>query len=462
MGRQSPKVSPGWLEPEKLIEFIDELRREHNYNIGVSQYIAAQELILALSAKGEELEEPQRLRSLLGPLLCSSPAEQEDFPLRFDQWIERMGFAVDEAIQEDENAEEVKQELKKIERDWRWLQWVLLAIAVSIAIVITNSLIPQLPLPTNGDIPVPLPTNGDTPVPLPTNGDTPVPSPNGNDIVFPQELQTILLWLMLVFLVIFLAWRFWWDWPVGLYLKRRATRRKPKIQRVSISSFDFDEALFPRVLFLRIAQGLRRRIRVPSNELDVDNTVEKTVRGGGWFAPVYGDHQVLPEYLVLIDRANYGDHQARFVKEMIAQLTYNEVLIAGYYFDSDPRVCFLMTGKEPPCKLREIAFKYGQHRLLLFSDADVFFSSLTGELEPWLDLFSSWSERAILTPKPSEHWGYQELELSREFIVLPATNDGLIDLIRSIEYGKSPYVSSEKNRAPFPEALRVRARRWIE
>ncbi|MGD1717048.1 hypothetical protein [Dapis sp. BLCC M172] len=35
-------------------------------------------------------------------------------------------------------------------------------------------------------------------------------------------------------------------------------------------------------------------------------------------------------------------------------------------------------------------------------------------------------------------------------------------MIRSIEYGKSPYVPSEKSRAPFPEALRVRGRRWIE
>ncbi len=440
MGRQSQKVSPGWLQPEKLIEFIDELRREHKYNIGVSQYIAAQELILALSAKGEQLEEPQRLRSFLGPLLCSSPAEQKDFQLRFDQWIERMGFTVSEAIQEDEKAEALKQELKKIERQWRWVRWVLLAITILVAIVLIYFLSQQLPTP--------IPTTPTTTTPTPTT-----PTSIG------KWLPLLGALLVLPF-VTFIVWRFCWYWRAGLYLKRRPTRRLPEIQRVSISGFD--EELFPSVLFLRIAQGLRRRIQVPSNELDVDKTVEKTVRGGGWFAPVYSYHQLLPKYLVLIDRANYSDHQARFVKEMIAQLTHNEVLIAGYYFDGDPRVCFPMTGEGPPCKLREIAVKYGQHRLVVFSDADSFFSSLTSEPEPWLDFFSSWPERAILTPKPSEHWGYQELELSREFIVLPATNDGLIDLIRSIQYGKSPYVPSEKSRAPFPEALRVRARRWIE
>ncbi|GGA38682.1 hypothetical protein [Okeania sp. KiyG1] len=448
MDRQSPKVSPGWLQPEKLIEFIDELRREHNYNIGVSQYIAAQELIIALSAKGEQLEEPQRLRSLLGPLLCSSPVEQEDFQRRFDQWVERMGFTVREAIPEDEKAQKFEQELKKIEKKWRWQRWVLLGIAVSITVVITNFLIQQFPLTTKSDKPVSLPTV------------TPVPSPNYNDLVFLQEWQTIMLLLMLVPLVTFLASRLWWSRRARQYLKRRTTRRQPEIQQVSISGLD--EELFPSLLFLRIAQGLRRRILVPSNELNVDKTVEKTVGGGGWFAPVYGYHQVLPEYLVLIDGANYSDHQARFVKEMIAQLTHNEVLIRGYYFDGDPRVCFPITGKRLSSKLREIALKYSQHRLIVFSDTDVFFSSLTGEPEPWLNLFSSWPERAVLTPKPSEHWGYQELELSREFIVLPATNDGLIDLIRSIEYGKLPDVPSEKNRTPFPEALRVRGRRWIE
>mgnify|MGYP006260496163 CR=1 FL=1 len=56
MGKQSTKGSLGRLEPEQLIEFIDQLRREYKYNIGVSQYIAAQELILALSAKGEHLK----------------------------------------------------------------------------------------------------------------------------------------------------------------------------------------------------------------------------------------------------------------------------------------------------------------------------------------------------------------------------------------------------------------------
>ncbi|MEH1830723.1 MAG: hypothetical protein V7L29_01215 [Nostoc sp.] len=183
---------------------------------------------------------------------------------------------------------------------------------------------------------------------------------------------------------------------------------------------------------------------------------------GGLFTPVYGYRQVFPEYLVLIDRINYGDHQARIVEEMINRLKLNEVFITGYYFDGDPRVCFPMTGKGRPCTLNEIAAKYNEYRLIIFSVAEGLFSSRTGELEPWSNLFLSWSERAVLTPKSSEHWGYQELELSQQFIIQPATPEGLMELIRSIQSGESSYEPSEKIREPFPEELRVRSRRWIQ
>ena len=438
MGKQSTKGSLGRLEPEQLIEFIDQLRREYKYNIGVSQYIAAQELILALSAKGEHLKEPQRLKSLLGPLLCSSPAEQEDFQLRFDQWMKCMDFTVEQDMNYVVRPymklkvilQRCKSWLKKIQQQWL----LFLAIAVVIVIVLTNflrfSTFPFLIEPLRNPI-------------------------------IQEKLMLIQLLMFLVFILplIILVVKLWKYWCNGSYLNRRQTRQPPEIPRVSIS--DLNEELFPRVLFLRIAQGLRQRIPVPSNELDIEKTVEKTVLGVR-FAPVYRYYKVIPEYLVLIDRTNYSDHQARFVKEMMAQLIHNEVLIVGYYFDSDPRVCFPVKGKGPPCKLEKIALKYSHHRLLVFSDTEGFFNSLTGKPEAWLDLFSSWSERAILIPKPSEHWGYQELELSRKFIVLPATNDGLIDLIQSIEYEKFPSVSLEKDRAPYPEELRMEGLRWVE
>jgi uncharacterized protein with von Willebrand factor type A (vWA) domain len=62
--------------------------RESGYRIGVSQYIAVQDLLMALANQGELPDNPERLRTLLAPILCSSPTEQEDFQYRFDDWVE--------------------------------------------------------------------------------------------------------------------------------------------------------------------------------------------------------------------------------------------------------------------------------------------------------------------------------------------------------------------------------------
>jgi hypothetical protein len=68
MGERTPDVStgPAWLRLGALIELIDELR-EAGYPVGVSQYVAAQDLILALIARGENLEHPLASRNPRGP-----------------------------------------------------------------------------------------------------------------------------------------------------------------------------------------------------------------------------------------------------------------------------------------------------------------------------------------------------------------------------------------------------------
>src|SRR5262245_38519872 len=90
MAEQSRTLDQPWMDPSALVNLLDELRAD-GYNIGIDQYIAVNDLLLALAARGESLDDPQRLKSLIGPLLCSSPSEQSDFPLHFDAWLNRLG-----------------------------------------------------------------------------------------------------------------------------------------------------------------------------------------------------------------------------------------------------------------------------------------------------------------------------------------------------------------------------------
>ena len=61
-----------------MLELLDELRWA-GYSLGSAQYIAAQDLLLALVACGEDLRDPERFRGLLGPLVRAPPQEQKQF-----------------------------------------------------------------------------------------------------------------------------------------------------------------------------------------------------------------------------------------------------------------------------------------------------------------------------------------------------------------------------------------------
>jgi formylglycine-generating enzyme required for sulfatase activity len=101
------------------------------------------------------------------------------------------------------------------------------------------------------------------------------------------------------------------------------------------------------------------------------------------------------------------------------------------------------------------------------SDAGKFFSPISGELESWVSQLILWKDHAVLTPKPQSNWGDQEdeLEVEQEFILLPATPEGLRDLSQRLS-GKvyNPPISQDNGLdfSPLPEMLRLRPRRWLE
>ena len=69
---------PVTIDLEYLIDFLNELRAA-GFDVSTQRYIAAQDLLIALAANGNLPEDPRSLRTLLAPIVCSSPREQENF-----------------------------------------------------------------------------------------------------------------------------------------------------------------------------------------------------------------------------------------------------------------------------------------------------------------------------------------------------------------------------------------------
>jgi hypothetical protein len=130
----SPMISPTDLS-HRLPDLIDELR-EAGYSIGIDQYVAAQDLLLALAGWGALPENVGRYRRLLGPIFCKSAQEQEDFRGRFDRWIAR-GLLSPKR----DTSQELRRELNEVEQGVRAWGRILVtgSIAALILAIIANS-----------------------------------------------------------------------------------------------------------------------------------------------------------------------------------------------------------------------------------------------------------------------------------------------------------------------------------
>ena len=394
-----------WLNPDVLLEFIDKLR-EAGYSIGISQYIAAQDLILILISQGENFDNPERLRNLLAPIFCSSQLEQENFKQYFDDSFKSVSQNIvltEETTAENQTSLEPEKSIKP--RSLLLILPLIVIIFPGIPLFVIFNNVLNKPIVKPPNLPTTKPTNTPTKPPniIPPTKPTNIPDKNSinctenippNTINWPRELA-----FFLTPAALFLISRMWWFWlNRQLFLRRYGTTNQPELQNISIADFDIEQELFPTMIFMQIARNLRRRIPIPSHQLDIEKTIDATVRQGGWLKPIYRNSQILPEYLFLVNRTSFQDHQAQFIEEIIQRLKHDNVLITSYFFDDDPLICFSSHGIVSPLRLDEIISKYHQHYLVLVSDTEKFFNIINGELEPWVSQLITWPSRAF-SPK---------------------------------------------------------------
>ena len=74
------------IQLEDLLALAETLRGA-GFAVGTQQYIAAHELLIALAARGQLPEDPNKWRTLLGPIFCSSRRERKEFAVHFAAWL---------------------------------------------------------------------------------------------------------------------------------------------------------------------------------------------------------------------------------------------------------------------------------------------------------------------------------------------------------------------------------------
>jgi hypothetical protein len=494
---------------EELTDLADELRLA-GYNVGLHQYIAAQNLFIALAAHGHLPENPGGWRTLLAPIFCSFPDQQEDFYHRFDQWLERREVLQSKSKQ----TGKLRWFSLNLSPKFAWAIGVTLALIVAAVVFLVASGTYQLTARVVGEDGHPIVNaqisflnqsvmsdgegqvsiiykaknfdalawsrtaelKAEHPDYIPDSRNLRIYHPSHQNIILrkgsilsaggvgipaSQLLWDICRYSLRVLFLIVLSWLLWRWLRLQMVLRKLQVAGPLHFRRLVVKGAS--ERLFQTQPFRRSIQELRRHRQIEGDGLDIQHTVTATTRSGGMFTPLYGSRRVTPEYLLMIDRASVHDEQARIGDELFNRLHDNGIFITRYYFQTDPRTCRSSEPDSPAYTLPDLAGRYHNNCTLIFGDGAGLINPFTGNPESWLNIFSHWPRCILLTPETPENWGYRESLLQEHsFIIVPATKESLSIFTETMATGAKPSLKSRRRRPPLPEMIEMRPKRWLE
>jgi WD40 repeat protein len=466
---------------DDLFEFIDNLR-ESGYIIGADQFLYVQEILLKLAADNQLPKDMNKLRLYIAPIICTSPDQQRDFYKRFQEWLYYGCPPIKKTSSLDPKL--INPAVKKISRHRKYA--ILFLCLWTIVIIVSGIIFLNLSDYSEETTGIPknqllkpekktdLLPHSDPDLQAVDLSQEPIKNPKSEvlfDEIKPQnkriEKQVNIDYNYIIILsggILFVigVWFFrWWRFKyAALYLKHQHTDSD-----IDMSGFFVKEPeprLFQSVAFLRTAQKFKKHRKVMSTRIDIKETVRKTVNSGGIFQAVMGFTVEQPEYLVLIDKLTYYDHQAEMMNTLIERLIENEIFVTRYYFDGDPRICYPANKKFiENVNLEQLYVKYPKHQVIIFTNGDYFINTITGATTKWVQKFHEWKNRAILIPDPDHLNQHMESFSHMDFIVMPADDMGMAILIEQWQADNDhpPYLSSKTQQTPI--ILNLFSTQWV-
>ncbi|MCP5246803.1 MAG: SUMF1/EgtB/PvdO family nonheme iron enzyme, partial [Burkholderiales bacterium] len=197
--------------------------------------------------------------------------------------------------------------------------------------------------------------------------------------------------------------------------------------------------------------------------MDIAATVEATARSGGYFQPVYRNRREPPEHVMLVRSLDRHDQHAGLVEELAGRFKSLGLNVHVYRFRDNPRLLIRWdeeTGDS--CRLEQVLARYGNARLMVFSETDILFHPYSGEVRPWLTDLKPWQHKVWLHPFDA-HANHARLLADREFLMLPLTRDSLPQLVSHLTMGHTPKLREQPvDPEPLPEMIAENPDAWLD
>lgn len=450
----------------KLQLFISELQRA-NFNIGVDSYCTVHNLLLVLADQGQLNGDFSQLRTLIAPLLCCAQEEQEIFYRKFNEFfstLEPQQKTNPEIINKPDYSEKTYEinplpiipnvPTQTSNTSNTSNTKIFLGLAFSLLLIFAfinyrgelNSSYSNI---TNHTVT----SNQPNPALQKTYEPQVSEFSDTNTTKFVFQISLAILLLMLCWYSIHYL-------KLHLFLKRRGALQPPDMTQFFIKN---QHNLYSSIHFSHIAQQLHKHYDLDTHSLNIEETVKRTSQACGFYTPIYKALKVLPEYLVLIDRASFNDQSSQFVNTLLNQLDDFGLFIERYYFDGDPRYCYPQFHPTMHCTLESLKNSCTSHRLIIFSDTRNFFDPITGNPYTWLTTFYEWQKLYLFTLESDGYWDYYKQQLYEfGFVVLTTGQKGLVQLANYVLTDKEIRLQKSNAVDTYPSLLRQRPRRFLE
>ena len=339
--------------------FIEYIRQE-GFVIGVDHYLRLQAVLKNFGSTCQ----PSELKFLLCPIFATTQREQAQFYRSFDHYFS--AFVTSEKTEEKpeqivrEEQEEPLTESVTV-RTWPFIvAGILIMIIVSLSAWYLNRILEQEKKII--DIKVEPPTKD-----IKRQPDITV-TINLKEVKR-QELQPELTlyqkyghtfrWAMMFLpIVIFILYEQYRSKRRKLVIEKQSLKKPPYLWPIVVDTPRPDFIKTPK--FYRAAAAMRRRTESDVLTLDIDRIITETISHLGFPQFYYRALTRPPEYLILIDLSEPGDHYAHFMDALTGVLKGECIHTDRFFYRQDPQVCFRSPTSERVylCDIKE---KYRYH-----------------------------------------------------------------------------------------------------
>ncbi|MDX2249436.1 MAG: WG repeat-containing protein [Bacteroidia bacterium] len=265
-----------------------------------------------------------------------------------------------------------------------------------------------------------------------------------------QQYGPLLKMLLVVAIITaFFFYESYWYNRKKLFLLKERGKMPPYVWTIHTSRQGFH--LYTEQKFFEASRRLREREPGETKDLNVDKSISRTVEKGGFPSPEFDPRSRPPEYLVLIEKHSARDHQAMLFDQLMLELAQQDIYIERYFYEQDPRLCWKERYVDE-IFLEELYRRFPDNRVIVIGYSEPFFDPVTDRLADWTVLLKKWKQVALVSPKCPLSWGHREVELSRNFIFLPATTEALGVIVDIFNQNQPPPLRYwiEQNHYPIP------------